>query len=80
MLSMILYDSSPDFSFFFQDVLQRGIFAKRACVSMEVIVRTSGTPTPATVLMAVEARTVNKVTVCVHIVFISQGFSIYPGF
>lgn len=50
--------------FFFQAVLQRGIFAKRACVSMGVSVRTSGTPTPATVLMAAEARTVNKVSVC----------------
>lgn len=55
--------------FSFQAVPQRGIFAKRACVSTEVSVRTSGTPTPATVLMAAEARTVNKVSVCVHVVF-----------
>lgn len=46
---------------FFQAVLQRGTFVKRVCVSMELSVRISGTHTPATVLKAVEERTVNKV-------------------
>lgn len=61
--------------YFFQAVPQRRIFAKRDCVSMEVSARTSGTPTPATVRMAVEARTVNKVCVCVC--FINQCYFIY---
>lgn len=53
-----------------QAALQRGIFAKRACVSMEVSARTSGTPTRATVPMDAEARTVNKVSMCVRVVLI----------
>lgn len=52
------------FYYSIQAVQPRGISVKRVYVSMEVSARTSGTPTPATVPTAVEAKTVNKVRVC----------------